>query len=251
VTASTSLPVVIDVQPYSVVVTQRPVRAVERAPRADSGSRPERPDSHGTRAERKERTRQKLLDVTLTLIAERSLAGISLREVSRDAGIVPTAFYRHFESMDALGVELVYECMGSLRQMVRDARRGRTAHGDIIKETVATLAEQVRAHPDQFRFLSRERYGGIAAVRRAIETELRLFTSDLAIDLARLTAGAEWSTEDLEMAADLMITAMLAAIMGLLETDGRRGGRERDILERVERQLRLIALGMAAWRSRP
>jgi AcrR family transcriptional regulator len=243
VTASTSLPAVIDAQPYAVVVTQRPGRAIERMVRAEPGG-------SSSRAERKERTRQKLLDVTLALIADRSLASISLREVARDAGIVPTAFYRHFESMDALGVELVYESMGALRQMVRDARRGRTQHGDIIKETVATLAEQVRSHPDQFRFLSRERYGGIGAVRRAIETELRLFTSDLAIDLARLTAGSEWTTEDLEMAADLMIAAMLAAVMALLETNGRRQ-LERDILDRAERQLRLIALGMASWRSRP
>jgi AcrR family transcriptional regulator len=244
--ASTSFSGEVDVRPYPVVVTQRPARPAERGPRRDVTARPE----HGSRAERKERTRQKLLDVTLALIADRSLASISLREVARDAGIVPTAFYRHFESMDALGVELVYESMGALRQMVRDARRGRTEHEDIIKQTVATLGEQVRVHPDQFRFLSRERYGGVAAVRRAIETELRLFTSDLAIDLARLTAGTNWSTEDLEMAADLMITAMLAAVMNLLEAVGRRQ-LEREILDRAERQLRLIALGMASWRSRP
>ena len=240
-TASTSRQKVIDVQPYAVVVTNRPARAEYRS-RAELAS--------GTRAERKERTRQKLLDVTLALIADRSLASISLREVARDAGIVPTAFYRHFESIDALGVELVYQSMGALRQMVREARRGRSAGGDIIKQTVATLGEQVRSHPDQFRFLSRERYGGIAAVRRAIETELRLFTSDLAIDLARLTAGRDWSTEDLEMTADLMISSMLAAVMNLLEVNGRRQ-LEREILERSERQLRLIALGMIAWRSAP
>ena len=57
-------------------------------------------------------TRQRLLDVTLELIADRSLASISLREVAREAGIVPTAFYRHYESMDALGVELVDERCG-------------------------------------------------------------------------------------------------------------------------------------------
>src|SRR6476620_10395225 len=77
-----------------------------------------------SRAERKEATRQRLLDVTLQWIANRSLDSISLREVARAAGIVPTAFYRHFDSMDQLGVELVDDCMRSLRQMIRDARRG-------------------------------------------------------------------------------------------------------------------------------
>jgi AcrR family transcriptional regulator len=202
-----------------------------------------------TRAERKERTRQTLLDVTLKLIAQRSLASISLREVAREAGIVPTAFYRHFASMDALGVELVDESMRPLRQMIRDARRGQPAHGDIIKGTVAILGEHVRSHRAQFQFLARERYGGVAAVRRAIDTELRLFTSELTVDLARLTAGFDWTAEDLEMAADLMVSTMLTTVMVLLEVDRRRAEDERLILQRAERQLRLIALGMGQWRS--
>src|SRR3978361_1524820 len=104
-------------------------------------------------------------------MADRSLSSISLREVARDAGIVPTAFYRHFASMDELGVELVDESMRPLRQMMREARRGRVTHGDIIAETVATLALHVRAHPGQFRFLTRERYGGRPHVRPTIPTE--------------------------------------------------------------------------------
>lgn len=204
-----------------------------------------------SRAERKERTRRKLLDVTLDLVATRSLASLSLREVARDAGVVPTAFYRHFASMDELGVELVDESMRSLRQMIRDARRGAASHRDIIKATVAILGKQVRGHPRQFQFLTRERYGGVTAVRRAIATELRLFTNELTVDLARLTgsAGAVWTTEDLEMSANLMVNAMLAAVMDLLEVDKRHAEDERTVLGRAERQLRLIALGMTAWRS--
>jgi AcrR family transcriptional regulator len=204
-----------------------------------------------SRAERKELTRQRLLDVTLRLIEDRSLSSISLREVARDAGIVPTAFYRHFASMDELGVELVDESMRPLRQMMREARRGRVAHGDIIAETVATLAKHVQAQPDQFRFLTRERYGGVAAVRRTIATELRLFTSDLTVDLSRLTAGYDWTTDDLEMAAGLMVATMLGTVMDLLEADERHPEDVATIVDRTERQLRLIVLGMGAWRSKP
>jgi AcrR family transcriptional regulator len=204
-----------------------------------------------TRAERKERTRQRLLDVTLRLIGDRSLASLSLREVAREAGIVPTAFYRHYASMDALGVDLVDDSMRPLRQMIRDARRGRAAHSDIIADTVAVLAKQVREHPDQFRFLTRERYGGIAAVRRAIATELRLFTSELTVDLARLTAGFEWTTDDLEMAASLMVATMLSTVVDLLESDERHPEDAAELLDKAKRQLRLIALGMSTWRSKP
>ncbi|MBE7188327.1 TetR family transcriptional regulator [Jatrophihabitans endophyticus] len=204
-----------------------------------------------SRAQRKEQTRQRLLDVTLGLITDRSLAGLSLREVARAAGIVPTAFYRHYASMDALGVDLVDECMRPLRQLLRQARRGRVTHGDIIGETVDILAAQVRASPDQFRFLTRERYGGVAAVRRAIDVELRLFTSDLTVDLARLTAGFDWTAEDLEMTADLMVTAMLGTVLALLEADDRRPDEVAARLDVAQRQLRLIVLGMGAWRSKP
>jgi AcrR family transcriptional regulator len=204
-----------------------------------------------SRAERKERTRQRLIDATLRLITDRSLASISLREVARESGIVPTAFYRHYASMDALGVDLVDDAMRPLRQMIRDARRGRSAHGDIIKETVAVLAKQVRDHPDQFRFLTRERYGGVGPVRRAIATELRLFTSELTVDLARLTTGYDWTADDLEMAASLMVAAMLSTVMDLLETDERHPEEISAILDKAERQLRLIALGMGQWRSKP
>ena len=47
---------------------------------------------------------------------------------------------------------------------------------------------------------------------------------------------------------------MLKAVMDLLEIDPRPAGRrqsETAILERAERQLRLIALGMSEWRSKP
>jgi hypothetical protein len=153
--------------------------------------------------------------------------------------------------MDALGVDLVDDAMRPLRQMIRDARRGRTAHGDIIKETVGVLAKQVRDHPDQFRFLTRERYGGVGPVRRAIATELRLFTSELTVDLARLTTGYDWTADDLEMAASLMVAAMLSTVMDLLEADERHPEDVHALLHKAERQLRLIALGMGEWRAKP
>lgn len=204
--------------------------------------------SRQTRAERKEQTRHRLLDVTLELMAERSLASLSLREVARHADIVPTAFYRHFESMDALGVELVDECMRPLRQMIRDALHGPAEGADVIAGTVEILGRHVHQHPAHFRFVNRERYGGVAAVRQAIDTQLRLFTRELAVDLAQRTDAQDWSSDDLEMTADLIISGMLATVMDLLEVE-RRYGDEDEVLHRASRQLRLIALGMSVWKS--
>jgi hypothetical protein len=54
-------------------------------------------------------------------------------------------------------------------------------------------------------------------VRQAIAFELKLLTSELAVDLARFTYLRDWTTEDLHMMADLIVTAMLATVLELLE----------------------------------
>lgn len=198
-----------------------------------------------SRAERKERTRQALLDGALELLADRSFASLSLREVTRAVGIVPTAFYRHFPSLEDLGVALVEDSMRMLRQMLRDARRD--PHSKSAAASLEILDRQVQAHTAKFRFLTRERHGGVAEIRRAIGTELALFASELAIDLSRLPMLDEWEADDLAMAANLLVSAMLEAVAALLDAD--QSGRGRDAaLDRAERQLRLIVLGMAQWR---
>lgn len=201
----------------------------------------------GTRKERKQRTRQALLDAALRLLTSGSLAALSLREVTREVGVVPTAFYRHFASMGELGVALVEESMRSLRTTLREARS--KPLDDAIRGSVATLVEQVRAHEAHFRFLVRERHGGVPEVRRAIAGELRLFGSELAADLARFPGMDRWSVRDLRMGADLMVGAMLAVVSALLEAPD--ADERAEVVAVAERQLRLIALGMAHWRSRP
>ena len=75
------------------------------------------------RDERKQQTRQALLDAALGLsTAGRSFSIISLREVAREAGLVPTAFYRHFVDMDALGVDLVDQVCVVLHALLKQLR---------------------------------------------------------------------------------------------------------------------------------
>ncbi|MFB0982436.1 MAG: TetR family transcriptional regulator, partial [Acinetobacter towneri] len=53
------------------------------------------------REERKQQSRQAIIDAVLQLSASgRAFSSISLREISRQIGLVPTAFYRHFQDMD-------------------------------------------------------------------------------------------------------------------------------------------------------
>lgn len=188
------------------------------------------------------------MEAALRLVDERGFAGLSLREVAREAGIVPTGFYRHFADLDELGFALVDESFRSLRQMLRGAREDRRDTLDIIRGSVAVLVRQVYEHRLHFRFIARERSGGVPALRRAIRGEIRLFSSELATDLSRFPGLGDWTAEDLQMIAGLMVNTMVSSAEALLDagTDDPVAGAE--VVRATEQQLRLISLGMAQWR---
>jgi len=175
------------------------------------------PENAATRQERKQRTRQALLDAALELLKERSFSSLSLRQVTRTAGIVPTAFYRHFDDMEELGLVLIDESFRTLRAMIRTARADPRTYEHMIRNSVEILVGYVHEHDAHFRFVARERFGGVAALRHAIRAEIRLFASDLATDLARLPHLDRWSTEDLQLLAGLMVNTMVGTAEALLD----------------------------------
>ncbi|MFE2994866.1 TetR family transcriptional regulator [Nocardia sp. NPDC059246] len=195
-----------------------------------------------TRVERKERTRAALLDGTLALAADRGFAALSLREIARSAGIVPTAFYRHFASLDELGTTLVEEGVRQLRLALREMRR---TPNPTLAQTVRFVFDQVDGKRDLWGFLIRERHGGSAALRGAIAVEMQLIERELVVDLSRVRALDAWSPDDLELAADLIVSTVADRIADYLMAESRESVRT---VERAVLQVRLIALGMGAWR---
>jgi AcrR family transcriptional regulator len=208
-----------------------------------------RTPENATRQERKQRTRRALLDAALALLEERSLSSLSLRQVTRSAGIVPTAFYRHFDDMEQLGLVLIEESFRTLRAMIRAVRADPRTDEHVIRNSVEILVGYVHEHDTHFRFIARERFGGVVALRRAIRGEIRLFASDLATDLARLPYLERWSTEDLQLLAGLMVNAMVSTAEAILDAPPRDPTAENEIIATAVRQLRMITLGVPQWRS--
>jgi AcrR family transcriptional regulator len=202
-----------------------------------------------TRSERKQRTREALLDGALRLLEDRAFGSLSLREVTREAGIVPAGFYRHFQDMDELGFALVDESFRRLRQMLRSAREDRSDYKGVIRASVAILVRHVHDNRLHFRFIARERSSGVPALRRAIRAEIRLFSSELATDLARFPNLRTWSSEDLQTIAALMVNTMVATVEAILDAPVEDPLAEQEIVVTAEQQLRLIALAIPHWRG--
>lgn len=201
-----------------------------------------------SRVERKERTRAAILQAALELSAEGGLSALSLRQVAKQVGIVPTAFYRHFASIEELGLTLVDEAFVSLRALLRDVRGADPTFAGIIDASVQVLTEHVRAQRMHFSFIARERFAGPAAVRAAIRHEIELCERELATDVARLPGTEAWSTPDLRVLANLIVNAVVATAEDLLAAEGRRTVEEA-VADRARTQLRMMFVGALSWRS--
>jgi AcrR family transcriptional regulator len=203
-----------------------------------------------TRTERKAVTHRALLHAALTLVGEgRSFSSIALREIARQAGIVPNAFYRHFRNTDDLGLELVEEVGITLRRLLREARQVERAQGDILRRSVQVYQNYVKANRLQFLFISSERSGGSHILRLAIRNDVTHFTNEMAQDFRTLGLYKDLPTARLQMVCGLIVMTMLAAATDILDLPPDQPLLEHEMAENFVRQLKIILLGAGQWKE--
>lgn len=199
------------------------------------------------RAEQKRQTRQALLDATLNLIASGKAFGtLSLREVARAAGIVPTGFYRHFDDMDALGLALVSEVGEAFRDTIRLVRHNELVLGGLTDASVRIFLDAVDSHRAHFLFLAREQFSSSARVRQGLLRLRSAISSDLAADLSRMPRWGHLDQPSLEVMADLVVKTVFATLPELLEPEG-RDGTGLAPADKIRQQLRFIFIGAKHW----
>ena len=203
-----------------------------------------------SRTERKDLTRASLLQAALDLMGEgRSFTSLGIREIAREAGMVPNAFYRHFRNTDELGLALVEEVGITLRRLLREARQVDVAQGEMLQRSVQVYHQYVKHNRLQFLFISSERSGGNRILRLAIRSEVTHFTHEMAQDFRRIGAYPDIPTATLQMICGLVVTTMLAAAPEMLDLPAGQPLLETEMTENFVRQLRVVLLGAAVWRE--
>lgn len=135
------------------------------------------------RAQQKLKTRQKIVSSAIELSDSKGFSGLSLREVTRVAGIAPATFYRHFKDMNELGQAMVDEVALVLRQLLRKARYRVKQQGSIVRTSIETFFEFLQENPHLFRLLSSDRAGGPEGFRVALGKAKQGFIDELLEDL--------------------------------------------------------------------
>ncbi len=192
----------------------------------------------GNRAQQKEKTRRSIIEAAFHLLSqEQSYSSLSLREVTREAGIAPTSFYRHFEDMEELGLTLVDEGGVALRQLMRKARQRIQGRGDVIRISVETFMEFIQNSPHVFRLLLQERSGTSLSFRKAVSRELQYFVVELT-DYIQLTQG--YPAAEAKVQAEAMV--ILVFNVGAEALDCKPAERAA-LTEKAIMQLRFVARG--------
>lgn len=205
-----------------------------------------------TRSERKQRTRGTLLDAALQLMSQgRSFTSLGLREITREAGVVPTSFYRHFRDMDEMGLALVEESGLTLRRLLREARKQGRPDIDMIRRSVEVYKQYVEDNRLQFFFIAGERHGGSPLIRRAVRSEANHFTNEMAEDIRQLNIAPQLSTASLQMICGLIVTTMMNAATDILDLPPNQPQAHKEMLENCIQQMRLIFLGAMQWKEKP
>lgn len=202
------------------------------------------------RAEQKQQTRLALLEAARQLMAAgRGFGSISLREVAKAAGIVPTGFYRHFADMDQLGLALVHEVDATFRATLRLVRHHEIVVGGLTAASVRIFLDGVAANRPQFLFLAREQYGGSLPVRQAIATLRAGISADLATDLGSMPKWQHLSSASLQVMADLVVKAVFATLPELIDPPAADLPAHLTPEAKIGQQLRFIFIGAKYWKG--
>jgi AcrR family transcriptional regulator len=202
------------------------------------------------RAEQKQQTRLALLEAARQLMAAgRGFGSISLREVAKAAGIVPTGFYRHFADMDQLGLALVNEVDATFRATLRLVRHHEIVVGGLTAASVRIFLDGVAANRPQFLFLAREQYGGSLPVRQAIATLRAGISADLATDLGSMPKWQHLSSASLQVMADLVVKAVFATLPELIDPPAADLPAHLTPEAKIGQQLRFIFIGAKHWKG--
>ncbi|MFN4330167.1 MAG: HTH-type transcriptional repressor FabR [Limnobacter sp.] len=209
-------------------------------------------DELQARVRRKEQTRQNLMQAALALVGNgSSFTALGIREITREAGVVPTAFYRHFKTTDELGLALVEEAGLTLRRLLREARQASLPGEDMIRHSVNVFINYLKQHHLEWRFISSERSGGSPALRNAIRNEITHFTNEMASDLRSLNIFPKLTGTSLLLICSVVVTLMMNSAVDFLDLKPEQPMIEREMQDNFVKQIVMVFLGAAHWEEVP
>jgi AcrR family transcriptional regulator len=203
-----------------------------------------------SREDKKRQTRKSLMDAALTLTGNgENFSNISLREVAKNAGVVPTSFYRHFKDMEELGLNIVDDLGLILRKLMRATRQNSDYFDTLAQQSIEVYTDFVSENKNYFYFMAQIRTGGTPVLRNAIRSDIKYFANELASDLRPLSVFDKAEDSDLELISLLIVEAVFDTTIDLLDQIQTSPNQQQAYVENTVKKLRVIWLGAITWQS--
>jgi AcrR family transcriptional regulator len=193
-----------------------------------------------SRSEQREKTRGAIVAAALNLSAEKGFPALSLREVTREAGVAPATFYRYFVDMEELGLAMVDEVGLSLRHLMRKARHRVKTEGSVVTTSIETFMMFIDRNPQLFKLLMGDRAGGPRSFREAIKKEKQRFVDELVDDLSKDSPTRSQPLIHIDVIAEMMVNLVFD---GGIEAIDLPKEKRQPIADKLMLELRIILTG--------
>lgn len=167
--------------------------------------------------------RDEILAVAATVIAERGLAGATVRDIGQAAGILSGSLYHHFSSKEQIVLELLVDNVQSsivrATSTISDAPDATTAIGYLIRDSITETA----AHPNESLILRNETRAFRDTPALAPLAELRQASVALWVDVVDSgMSGGEFRTDlDPQVTVMAIVDSVLGAARWFRDADGK------------------------------
>lgn len=181
--------------------------------------------------DRRQQTREQVLDTALRLFAERGYLGVRVEDIAREAGVSRATFYKHFAEREQVLGELLERLMGEVAPGTAGDPSGSTE-----QQVGAAVVQAVRQMLDQEQLA---RFVYCLPVHHS--ALLRPGTPSSPPVFARVSALLEHGVELGDVRDDLPVSLLARHVLGAMETAMRdwAEGRVDDPLSHVQLMLDL------------
>jgi len=177
--------------------------------------------------QRGEETRERILAAGLEAFARHGYAAASVAEICAGAGVTKGAFYHHFQSKQALFLEMLERWLGGIDGQLRAARGG---EGDVARDLqrMTAMIQQVFAQADGglsilIEFLAEA--GHSPTVWQATVVPLRKYRAFFAQMIREGTGQGGLRAVDAELAGNVLMSFAIGLLaLGLLDPEGEDWG---------------------------
>src|SRR5215211_818661 len=130
---------------------------------------------------RVKRTRRLLRDALVSLILEKDFASISIKDVTERAEVAYITFFRHFESLDQLLMEILDDGLGELQDHIETlAQQSETS---ALETEGRLIFEYIEQKADLFRILFKSQ--SVTRIRKKVVRNIAAIFQKSCLPLAR------------------------------------------------------------------